>query len=84
MRTPDTKPSGDPKAVDPKQRIGRALTRAYEPILEEPVPPTLAQMAERLDPPGAKRPERSLLDRVRRAISAARRLIAEALGRQQR
>jgi hypothetical protein len=50
---------------DPKWRIGRALTRAYEPILEEPVPPTLAKMAERLDPPGSPRAEPSLLDRAR-------------------
>ena len=60
---------------DPKQRIGRALTRAYEPILEEPVPPTLAQMAERLDPPGSRRAAPSLLERARQALATVRRLI---------
>ncbi len=77
MRTPDRKPSGGSDAIqDPKQRIGRALTRAYEPILEEPVPPTLAKMAERLDPPEAKG---SLMDRARRALAAARRLFLETI-----
>ena len=77
MRTPDRKPSGGSDAIqDPKQRIGRALTRAYEPILEEPVPPTLAKMAERLDAPGAKG---SLMDRARRALAAARRLFLETI-----
>jgi hypothetical protein len=82
MRTPDRKPSGGSDPIsDPKQRIGRALTRAYEPILEEPVPPTLAKMAERLDPAGAKAP---LLDRARRALAAVRRLIRETVARSRR
>ena len=77
MRTPDRKQSGGSDAIqDPKQRIGRALTRAYEPILEEPVPPTLAKMAERLDAPGAKA---SLMDRARRALAAVRRLFLETV-----
>jgi hypothetical protein len=77
MRTPDRKPSGGSDAIqDPKQRIGRALTRAYEPILEEPVPPTLAKMAERLDPPGAKGP---LMERARGALAAVRRLFVETV-----
>jgi len=80
MRTPDTKPRPVPDAVDdPKQRIGRALTRAYEPILEEPVPPTLAQMAERLDPLGSRPAQPSLMERARRAVAAARRLVADML-----
>ena len=77
MRTPDRKPSGGSDAIqDPKQRMGRALTRAYEPILEEPVPPTLAKMAERLDPPGAKGP---LMERARGALAAVRRLFVETV-----
>ena len=77
MRTPDRKPSGGSDAIqDPKQRIGRALTRAYEPILEEPVPPTLAKMAERLDPPGAKGP---LMERAREVLAAVRRLFVETV-----
>jgi hypothetical protein len=77
MRRPDRKPSGGSDAIqDPKQRIGRALTRAYEPILEEPVPPTLAKMAERLDPPGAKGP---LMERAREVLAAVRRLFVETV-----
>ena len=52
------------------------MTRAYEPILEEPVPPTLAKMAERLDPPGAKGP---LMERARGALAAVRRLFADTV-----
>jgi hypothetical protein len=82
MRTPDTKQSpGSGGVGDPKCRIGRALTLAYEPILEEPVPPTLAKMAERLDPPGPPPGEPSLLDRARRAVATLSRLI---LGRGRR
>jgi len=77
MRTLDRKPSGGSDAIqDPQQRIGRALTRAYEPILEEPVPPTLAKMAERLDPPGAKGP---LMERAREVLAAVRRLFVETV-----
>jgi hypothetical protein len=82
MRTPATKPGRGSDAVeDPKQRIGRALTRAYEPILEEPVPPTLAKMAERLDPSNAKAAKPGLIERARRAIATTRRLILDTLGR---
>jgi hypothetical protein len=82
MRTPDTKQSpGSGGVGDPKWRIGRALTRAYEPILEEPVPPTLAKMAERLDPPGSRRAGPSLLDRARRAVATLSRLILGRGGR---
>jgi hypothetical protein len=82
MRTPDTKPNGGSDAIqDPKQRIGRALTRAYKPILEEPVPPTLAKMAERLDPADAKAAPPGLVERARRAIAALRKLIVDTLGR---
>jgi hypothetical protein len=82
MRTPDRKPGGGSDLIqDPKQRIGRALTRAYEPILEEPVPPTLAKMAERLDPRGAKE---SLMDRARRALASVRRLFLETIRRRRR
>jgi hypothetical protein len=82
MRTPDRKPSGaSDTSQDPKQRIGRALTRAYEPILEEPVPPTLAKMAERLDPGDANAAQPGLVERARRAIAAVRRVIVDTLRR---
>lgn len=75
MAAPDTKRPAPGGVDDPKQRIGRALTRAYEPILEEPVPPTLARMAERLDPRGSTPPRPSVLERARRLLAAIRRML---------
>ena len=53
---------------EPRERITRRLKEAYEPIVSEPVPPSLAAMAERLDPEGSKPPE-GLFARLRQLVA---------------
>lgn len=81
MKPPDSKPERRDGVDAAQQRIGRALTRAYEPVLEEPVPPTLARMAERLDPRGSEQPAPSLLQRARCALRFVREMLGNSLPR---